>query len=235
VHGAQRTGPARVPAPRRPSPRRSSRGGLPDHAYHPLVHALLRSADVLEPESRPGHRASERAMRDRESCRRLKHPAPAHDLNPDVAAESLEKFDGLRVPLPQGEVARSLRIGLVQISSAMNLPDTAQRSAALTYASSRVAGLLSPGPLRYLPGEPSCAHSGQAQRARCCAAVPGRTGPCRRTNGYGRDHGFHPGAWPARSRARTDFPSPQLPAPTRTGRYSQVSGQRYLTCTSPGP
>jgi hypothetical protein len=38
--------------------------------------------------------------------------------------------------------------------------------------------------------------SGQAQRARCRAAVPRRTGPCRRTNGYGRDHGCHPGTWP---------------------------------------
>jgi hypothetical protein len=45
-------------------------------------------------------RAPECAMRDRESCRRLKHPAPAHDFNPDVAAELFEELDGLRVMLP---------------------------------------------------------------------------------------------------------------------------------------
>jgi hypothetical protein len=71
-------------------------------------------------------------MPDREPCRRLKHPGPAHNLNPDIPAEPPEKLDGLRVTLPQGEVARSLRIGFVHVPSAMNLPDTAQRSVVLT-------------------------------------------------------------------------------------------------------
>ena len=46
--------------------------------------------------------APERAMADRQSCRRLEHPGPAHDLDPDVAAEPLEELDYLRVALPKG-------------------------------------------------------------------------------------------------------------------------------------
>jgi hypothetical protein len=51
-----------------------------------------------------GVRASERAVRDRESCSGFEHPSAAHYLNPDVAAESPEELDGLRVALPNSEV-----------------------------------------------------------------------------------------------------------------------------------
>src|SRR5262249_54293689 len=78
--------------------------------------------------------ASERAMRDRESRRRLEHAGSAHELNPDVAAESPEKLNDLRIALPNPDVVRDLRIGLVHIPSAMNLPGSAQRSATLTFA-----------------------------------------------------------------------------------------------------
>ena len=73
---------------------------------------------------RPGRIcAPERAMPDRRPVCRLDHPDPAHDLNPDIAAETLEELNHLRVTLPQGHIMRHLRIGLVHIPSDKNLPE----------------------------------------------------------------------------------------------------------------
>src|SRR6266516_5202527 len=76
---------------------------------------------------RPGRVcAPEHAVPDGQASLRLDHPDPAHDLNPDVAAESREEFDSLRVTLSQGYVMCYLRIGLIHIPLHQELTGTAR-------------------------------------------------------------------------------------------------------------
>jgi hypothetical protein len=72
-------------------------------------------------------------------------PRPPRTSTRTLPQNRSKSADSLRVTLPQGEVARSLRIGLVHIPS-MNLPGTAQRSAALTLREQSGRWTLSPGP-----------------------------------------------------------------------------------------